>query len=289
MGELKYELDMIRKPTWKFVNASRFAQDNLLFIQESGKFYSGKNYYTRRYGLDSFLIKYTLSGKGILEYCGEKYTLLPGSIMFIDCKNYQNYYTDPLADKWEMSWVHFYGKNAKAYYEKFMERSNNSPVVMLSEDNSVNDVLESIIGLSKNYTKNQNSEIIADNLLNTLLKECITKSGGEKDTASDYVTEIAGYIRSHYNDSIDLDLLQSEFNISKFHLQRTFKEVMGVSPAKYLSNIRISRAKSLLRGTAMTVNEIAEQIGMEPSYFIQSFKASENETPKQYRNHWNGK
>lgn len=288
MSQLKYRLDMLKKPIWKFVNASAFAKENLLYIQESGRFYSGKAYYTERIGLDSYLIKITLSGKGTLEYCGEKYELTPGSIMFINCQKPQKYYTDISNDKWEMAWVHLNGKSIKTYYEKYFEKTSGSPVSMLSSSNNVNEIIENIINVSKNYEKDSDSEIIADSLLRILLTECITKIGAENNSAFDYVKEIAGYLRHHYRDEITLDSLSQEFNISKFHLQRTFKEIMGVSPAKYLSSVRINRAKRLLRGTNLSVNEISEQIGMEPNYFISLFKSLENETPKQYRNNWSG-
>lgn len=289
MSELKYQLDMLNKPVWKFVNASPFAKDNLMYIQEAGRFCSGNNYYTKRSGLDSYLIKITLSGKGVLEYCGEKYSVAPNSVMFIDCSKPQKYYTDKTAGKWEIIWVHFCGKNIKPYYEKFLEKSNYSNVALLSENSTACEIIENIISVSKKYTNDQDNEIIADNLLNCLLKECITKIGTENTSAPDYIKETIRYLKYHYSEEIDLDTLANEFNISKFHLQRTFKSVVGLSPAKYLTSIRINHAKRLLRGTNLAVTEISEQIGMEPNYFIQLFKSLENETPKQYRNSWRGK
>ena len=169
MSEMKYKLDMLKKPTWKFVNASDFAKNNLLYIQESGKFCSGKDYFTRRIGLDSYLIKATISGKGVLEYCGEKYSVAPKTVMFIDCKEYQNYYTDPGTGKWEMLWVHLSGNTVKPYYEKFLEKSNGSNVAMLSDNNNVCEIIDNIITVSANYTKEHDSDIIADRLLHSLL------------------------------------------------------------------------------------------------------------------------
>lgn len=288
MGELKYQLDMLNKPIWKFVNASPFAKDNLLYIQEAGRFCSGKNYYTKRSGLDSYLIKITISGKGLLEYCGEKYCIVPNSVMFIDCNKPQKYYTDRTADKWEMVWVHFYGKNITPYYEKFLEKNNHLNVAQLAENNIACEIIDNIISISKNYTNDQDNEIIADNLLNSLLKECIIKSGATGTSDPDYIKETIRYLKSHYSEEVDLDTLANEFSISKFHLQRTFKASVGLSPAKYLTNIRINHAKRLLRVTNLPVNEVAEQIGMEPNYFSQLFKMIEEKTPKEYRNSWKG-
>ena len=289
MAEAKYKLDMLKKPIWKFVNPSDFARNNLLYIQESGKFCSGKGYYTKRSRLGSYLIMTTISGKGVLEYCGEKYSILPKTVMFIDCKEYQNYYTDANAGKWEMLWVHLNGNNIKPYYEKFLEKNSGSNVAVLSDNNNICEIIDNIISVSENYTKDSDSEIIANSLLHSLLSECIIKSGTDIASAPDFINQSAYYLRHHYSEEIDLDFLAKEFNISKFHLQRTFKQVFGISPAKYLTNIRINHAKRMLRGTTLSVNEISEQIGMEPNYFIQLFKSLENETPGQYRNKWSGK
>lgn len=288
MPETKYKLDLYKKPIWKFVNASDYARNNFLYIQESGHYCAGKDYFTERSGLDSYLIKATVLGKGILEYCGKKYEMIPQTVMFIDCRNDQNYHTDAAAGKWEMLWVHFNGSGIKPYYEKFLEKNNGSNVAVLPDVSMVYEIIDNIITVSDHYTKDHDSEIVADNLLHSLLSECIMKSGPALSSASDFIKRSAYYLRRHYNEEIDLDLLAKEFNVSKYHLQRTFKQAFGVSPAKYLTNIRINRAKQLLRGTALSVNEISEQIGMEPSYFIQLFKSFENETPGHYRSKWSG-
>ena len=288
MGNLNYRLDMLKKPTWKFVNASQFAKDNLLYIQEAGHFCSGKKYYTKRTKLDSYLILITLSGLGILDYCGERYSLVPGSAAFIDCRQMQYYYTAPETAKWEVIWVHLNGVGIKPYYERFIEKNNNSNLAIIPQENTATEIIDNIIRISEDYSKDRDNEIIADNLLNSLLKELITKSGTYNISVPNLIKEVAYYLRHNYREEINLDYLAKEFNISKFHLQRSFKQAFGTSPAKYLTNVRLNHAKRLLRGTTLSVNEISEQIGMEPNYFIQLFKSSEKETPKQYRNNWAG-
>ena len=79
MEVLHYNLDMTPESEWKIVSAGAFARDNLLYLQEAGHFISGANYYTVRKNLDSYLVKLTLSGAGILEYGGETYRLPAGS------------------------------------------------------------------------------------------------------------------------------------------------------------------------------------------------------------------
>ena len=79
MEVLHYNLDMTPESEWKIVSSGAFARDNLLYLQEAGHFISGANYYTVRKELDSYLVKLTLSGIGILEYGGETYRLPAGS------------------------------------------------------------------------------------------------------------------------------------------------------------------------------------------------------------------
>jgi len=45
----------------------------------------------------------------------------------------------------------------------------------------------------------------------------------------------------------------------------------------------MDKAKKLLVESDLKVNEIAEQIGYQPSYFIRLFRKYENMTPGQYR------
>lgn len=79
MEVLHYNLDMTPESEWKIVSAGAFARDKLLYLQEAGHFISGANYYTVRKELDSYLVKLTLSGAGILEYGGETYRFPPGA------------------------------------------------------------------------------------------------------------------------------------------------------------------------------------------------------------------
>ena len=288
MERMECRLDMRREPAWEFVNAGEFARENLLFLQEAGHFCAGKDYFTRRSGLESYLLKYTISGSGILDYCGKRYSVEPGSVFWIDCRQEQNYETAPGTDKWEMLWVHWNGRQMAPYWKRCLDRNDGSPAAFLRGDHRVGELLGSILELAGGYEKDPENDIRADRLLHELMGECICQSGDRTETSGS-VQQIASYLRSHYREDVSLDDLAAEFSVSKFHLQRTFQSAIGLSPARYLAYVRINRAKELLRGTELPVGSVAEMIGMEPSYFIQVFKATEGRTPRQYRQDWCGK
>ena len=56
---------------------------------------------------------------------------------------------------------------------------------------------------------------------------------------------------------------------------------------EYLTRLRLTRAKELLRATDLPVSEVAYRVGMEnTSYFISVFRSREGATPQQYRRRW---
>ena len=95
------------------------------------------------------------------------------------------------------------------------------------------------------------------------------------------------YLHEQYAQKLTLDMLSARYNISKYHLQRSFRQYFGQSPGEYLTRLRLTRAKELLRATDLPVSEVAYRVGMEnTSYFISVFRAREGATPQQYRPRW---
>ena len=63
----------------RFINtATPSARQTFFYVQEVGDFCTSSPYFTERENLNSFLIIYTLHGKGLLKYHGSKYSLHPG-------------------------------------------------------------------------------------------------------------------------------------------------------------------------------------------------------------------
>ncbi|MBQ8342161.1 MAG: helix-turn-helix transcriptional regulator, partial [Clostridia bacterium] len=81
-----------------------------------------------------------------------------------------------------------------------------------------------------------------------------------------------GYIRSHYEESLDLDRLASEVGLSKYHFIRKFKEATGQTVVSYINAVRIERAERLLREGQLSVAAVAEACGFpNHSYFSKVF------------------
>ena len=81
-----------------------------------------------------------------------------------------------------------------------------------------------------------------------------------------------------------IEEISENFFISKYHLCRMFSEKLGVSLITYLNNIKVQRAKELIRKGALGITEIALTVGFNSSsYFCKVFKAEMGISPTEYR------
>lgn len=289
--QLKFHIDMEPRSVWHLVTVDPMAKSEWLHVQEVGDFYANRNYYTTREGLDSYLIKLTLSGKGVLEYGNQTYELVPNTLFWIDCTACQHYSTDPREGSWHVLWVHFSGATAAAYYRAFLAAHQGKAAVGLSAQgaSAVQTALRALLKLYEQGHGELAADIQASALLSGILAGCICDrtQNGETDPVPPTILAVKNHLDQTYGEHIDLDVLSERFSMSKYHLQRSFKRYFGVSPAGYLQSVRMAKAKQLLRTTALSINEVAFAVGFEsPGYFITAFRNREGLTPQKYRKTW---
>lgn len=61
------------------------------------------------------------------------------------------------------------------------------------------------------------------------------------------VERICDYIKQNPTEKLTLSSLEKKFGLNKFYLQKTFKEIMGITPRKYVEECRIQVLKLNLR------------------------------------------
>ena len=87
---------------------STFARKALLYLQLLCSVTFSEKHYTIRKDLPSYLIAQTFYGKGLLRYDGKEYTLVPGDLFFIDCRQKHEYFA--VSKKgWGYRFIHFDG------------------------------------------------------------------------------------------------------------------------------------------------------------------------------------
>lgn len=85
-------------------------------------------------------------------------------------------------------------------------------------------------------------------------------------------------------DNVSLLEVADFAGLSRFHLIRVFKKHTGFSPHAYLEQIRVNRAKELLK-SGMPIIETAYELGfVDQSHLTKTFKKFAGMTPGQFIN-----
>ncbi len=100
------------------------------------------------------------------------------------------------------------------------------------------------------------------------------------------IIEVADeYIEKNYNQSISLESVAKEVNLSSYYFSRFYKEETGINFSDKLSNVRIAKAKELLAKEDLSIKDVAFRVGFtDPNYFSKTFKKMTGLTASEYRN-----
>ncbi len=132
-------------------------------------------------------------------------------------------------------------------------------------------------------TAQQLSSVLRESVFE-LLSDCMpTQKSGKKQIL---VQRIEQFLRDNYqNTGLTVDDIARELYFENSYLRRTYKSITGMTIINRLEEIRLSRAKELLKLGEIVQSEIAELCGFSDQYyFSKRFKQVCGETPSEYRN-----
>jgi AraC family transcriptional regulator of adaptative response/methylated-DNA-[protein]-cysteine methyltransferase len=111
---------------------------------------------------------------------------------------------------------------------------------------------------------------------------CRPKAAGGNAT-TEMVKAMCRYIERHLDEPLTLARLSAEFHQSPFHLQRTFKGVLGITPRAYADSCRMNQLKDNLRA-GHSVTRSMYDAGYSSSSRLYERTASQlGMTPDKYR------
>lgn len=92
------------------------------------------------------------------------------------------------------------------------------------------------------------------------------------------------YIAYHYREKIKINELADYIGVNRSYLTSSFKKAIGCSPQEYLVNLRMEKAREMLRNTDMQINAIAAAVGYQDQLaFSKIFKQHFGASPKAYQ------
>ena len=126
-------------------------------------------------------------------------------------------------------------------------------------------------------------------LINLLRSSTETKDGNNtflprKELLSKPVNETIKIHETALYTNLSIDEICTRTAYGRAYLLRVFKAKTGKTIMEYYTNLKIERAKQLLRETTLSVKEISEKLAFsEPNYFTKTFKRVTGVTPTKYK------
>lgn len=235
--------------------------------------------------LPFYVMSYHKIGEAILRVGEEIYKIKPGTVAIIPPNIEHDHYKET-DEETVFLWCHFTYeignvidvlklfnfpitfnlKNSEEFERVFME---------FKEINQKDDFLSKTI-----LTKAKSHEMLY------LLLESIMNSKNDlfhQSQSECFLCMLTQFIKNPDKD-VSLNDLSTQYHLHPTYISNRFKELFGKSPIQVQRELKIDRAKKLLRSTQLSVTEIAHSLGFQgiPG-FTRLFKSYVGISPSQYR------
>ena len=96
--------------------------------------------------------------------------------------------------------------------------------------------------------------------------------------------KLLDYLEFNSSSHLDLDTLSEAFFINRTYICDMFRKHLNTTFRKYLTDLRLKKAKELLETTALDISAVAANAGFDDaSYFSKVFRKATGLSPLQYR------
>ena len=218
---------------------------------------------------------YLLSGSGYVEYLESRHTYLPDSLLAVP--DMSLFVLDPLEDTEYLCLVLSQGGEL---IDQISQRAG--AVLALEGDNGIDQKM------GKLCFDLQSGQIASPYLLSARMYEilmgalaaCENKKGGYPPL----VRQAISIIREEYAFLAGVEELAQMLEVTKPHLIRTFTKATGMSPGKYLVQVKMENACLMLQNRDYSIDMIASMVGYSgANYFCRVFRQHTGESPGEYR------
>tara|TARA_R110000772_G_scaffold195602_1_gene306286 strand:- start:725 stop:1747 length:1023 start_codon:yes stop_codon:yes gene_type:complete len=166
--------------------------------------------------------------------------------------------------------------------DRFITKSGN--IYCTGSVNSVRDIMLHIIEQNYGeYVANQVSSHFTHELKLSYTSSFLNIPG-QNFHDDETIIDIQEWMHLRFNTDINMLKLSQEFTLSQRSLNRRFKKATGLTPLQYLQEIRLEKAKELLKTSNLSIAEVAYNVGYPDSaYFSALFKRIVSLPPGEYR------
>ncbi len=241
--------------------------------------FKSRDYIQKRSGgrLDYQLI-YVYKGTGHYFLNGEWMSLSAGNLLLFRPWEPQvySYFAE---EKPEIYWIHFTGTECESIISKY-----NIQNCYIGENNSLKNLFRDII-TELQLKKSLFEDIVINEFFQILITICRSRQQLLMPSENNFSIErLILQLNQKYMDKWTVSSMADYCKLGESYFAHTFKKHTGVSPMRFLNELRIEKARELLFSGTMNISTIASLVGYDdPLYFSRVFKKLVGIAPQNFQ------
>lgn len=234
--------------------------------------------------LPEYQLLYIVEGQGVFSSAASgKCNVRKGDMILIFPGEWHTYAPD-MNTGWTEYWIGFSGANVDSRVVAGFF-SKETPVYNIGYNETVIELYRDAIGVAKR--QEMYFQQLLAGMVNHLLGLMFMLSTSRKQKESlnlPMVDKAREFMQEHVEDILEMPEVAAYLNISYSTFRHIFKKFTGMAPSQYYLNLKMHRAKELLRGSSSSVKEISIILHFDtPEYFSTLFRKKTGMTPSQFR------
>ncbi len=235
-----------------------------------------------------YVLHIVREGRGTLEINQKKYEMGPGDAFFID-PGQEAWYEADKKNPWCYMWMGFIGIRAN---ETIVNAgfTNKNPVRKIYCVQEIKQYIDQMLEAHQlSYADELKRNALLMLCFSTLIDDYHQNflegiNVNYPYPGSVYVKHAMEYITHHYNERLKINDLADMIGVNRSYLANSFKKNLGCSPQEFLVDLRMKKARFLLKTTDSSIHAVASAVGYTDQLaFSKVFKRHCGMSPRMYK------
>lgn len=216
-----------------------------------------------------------VKGRGRFETMYGTFDFREGDFFYL--LPFDSWVSESCSSSWIYRWLTFDGESARTFMESY--RIPHHPIAAGRCPERLFDEFEQGLHVRTVFAWRKMVALVCDILAHAV--EC-----REPEPQAEKIAEIAmERCRLYHSDpAFNVNALAEQLQLSRVTLFRIFRVALGVTPSEYIAELRCGHALELIRGTSLSMREVAARSGFaDRTYFFRVIRKRFNASPRELR------
>ncbi len=255
-------------------------------VRTIGLIHSNPHHVTLGTYFNDAMLLYCFGGRGYYQVGGQTTTVGSGQVgLILPGGEVGRLWADPI-DPYNHLQCRFGGRAALATARRIAANHGGNRFFMFAHGPELAEVLRHALNLFPGQESEPRREPERLRRVDAVLAEALALLEDPRAPVNNTITfeRLRAYMHEHLHQPIALDPMAAYFGVSKAHLCRTARRVLGVTIQPYWERLKMVSAQALLREPRLSTAEVARRVGYhDPFYFSKIFKRNTGQPPRDWR------